>query len=104
MAVHYTKILGTRGGQDYHLTIHVSPSFNHVTDFAVVVHYASTDDPDDVIQIARIDTAHGYPHFDRLYRRDQPKERIDADVWEAAALLEENWRTYAESFEDASRE
>lgn len=104
MAVHYTKLLGTRGGRDYHLTIRVSPSFNHVTDFAVVVHCSPTDTDGREIQIARIDSTHGYTHFDRLYRRDQPKERLDVDVWEAAALLEANWRTYAESFEDVSRE
>lgn len=104
MAEHVTKLLGTRGGQDYHLTIRVSPSFNHVTDFAVVVHRSPTDTAGREIQIARIDTAHGRTHFDSLYRRGQPKERIEVDVWEAAALLEANWRTYAESFDDLARE
>lgn len=51
------------------------------------------------IQIARIDTAHGYTHFDRLYRRDEPKEELDLDFGEAIELLEENWRTYASSYE-----
>lgn len=101
MAAHYTKLLGTRGGRDDHLTIRVSPSFNHVTDFAVVVHCSPTDTDGREIQIARIDTTHGHTHFDRLYRRDQPKEQIDVDVWEAAAILEANWRTYAERFDDA---
>jgi len=55
--------------------------------------------PEREVQFARIDTTHGYTHFDRLYRRDEPKERLDVDVWGAAALLEENGRTYAESFE-----
>lgn len=100
MAEHFTQFLGNRDGRAYELTVRVSPSFDRVLDFAVVVHYSSTGTADREIQIARIDTAHGQTHFDRLYRRDQPKERIDVDVWEAATLLEKNWRTYAESFDD----
>ena len=99
MAEHFTRRLGTRGGRDYELTIRVSPSFDRVNDFAVIVHYTSNTPSEREVQIARIDTTHGYTHFDRLYRRAQPKERIDVDVWEAAALLEANWRTYAESFD-----
>lgn len=100
MANQWTKVLGIYRGRTYHLTIRVSPNSNLIRDFAAALHYSPKDDPERQIQIARIDTAHGVPHFDRLYRRDQPKERLDVDVWEAATLLEENWRTYAESFED----
>lgn len=103
MADESTEILGTYLGRTYYLTIRVSPILSRVRDFAAVVHYSSPDDPGRDIQIARIDTTHGYSHFDRLYRRDQPKERLDVDVWEAAALLEENWRTYARSFADLGR-
>ena len=41
--------------------------------------------------VARIDTEHGYTHFDRLYRRDQPKDPIDLDFWAAWAHMEANW-------------
>lgn len=102
MVEHFTKLLGTRGGRDYQLTIRVSPSFNHVDDFAVVVHYSPADSADREIQIARIDTSHDRTHFDQLYRRDQPRTRLDVDVWEAAALLVEDWRTYAAGFERTS--
>jgi hypothetical protein len=35
------------------------------------------------VQIARIDTEHGYTHFDRLYRRDQAEDPIDMGFWTA---------------------
>ena len=71
--------------------------------FAAIVHYSTVGPPEREIQIARIDTAHGHTHFDRLYRRDEPKERLDVDVWEAVALLHANWRTYAERSEELDR-
>ncbi len=69
-------------------------------DFAVMIYYkdASTEEE---VQIARVDTAHGYTHFDKLYRRDQPKEAVDWGYWEAISELMENWRVYAESYENA---
>lgn len=103
MSVHSTEQLGTFRGTPYYLTISVWPSFNSVREFAVVIHYYAAADPDEEVQIARIDTSHGYTHFDRLYRRDQPKEPIDVDVWEAAALFQANWRTYARSFEERNQ-
>lgn len=103
MSEHATSILGTFRDRTYYLTIRVTPSFNDVEEFSATVHYS---DPatDREIQIARIDTEHGYTHFDRLYRRDQQKDPIDVDVWEAATLLEENWRQYAESFHNRTGE
>jgi len=95
-----TEVLGVFRGRTYYLTIRVSPNFDRIRDFAAVVHFSVAGEPERQIQIARIDTSHGYTHFDRLYRRDQPKERLDVDVWEAVALLHANWRTYAERFDD----
>ena len=68
----YTTLLGTYRGHDYYLTVSGEPSINDVQAFAVTIHY---DDPQTrgTIEIARIDTSHGYIHFDRLYRADQPK-------------------------------
>lgn len=102
MAEHVTWTLGSYRGQPYYLTVRVTPSFDEAEDFSVTVHYADPS-TEETVQVARIDTDHGYTHFDRLYRRDRPKDPIDVDVWEAATLLEENWRRYARSFEDRSR-
>lgn len=99
-----TKIrLGTYRGRRYYLTTRVTPGFNSVEEFSVVVYYRHSRIGDSV-QIARIDTSHGFVHFDRLNRRDQPKEPIDVDVWEAAELLETNWRRYARSYDQVHRE
>jgi hypothetical protein len=49
--------------------------------------------------VARIDTDHGYTHVDRLYRRDESKERVDLDFFEAWDRLKSRWRTYAEEYE-----
>lgn len=81
----------------------MTPNFDRVREFAAILYFTGDDDTGQKIQIARIDTTHGYTHFDRLYRRDQPKEEIDVTVWEASALIEDNWRTYAESYDDLQR-
>lgn len=67
-------------------------------DFVVTVYYRD-EERDENVEIARVDTAHGFTHFDRLYRRDTPKERVEWDFWDAMDHLDRNWRTYAETFE-----
>lgn len=104
MASEWTERLGQYRGRVYYLAVRVKPGLHNVRDFAAVIYYSPENDPERKIQIARIDTTHGYTHFDRLYRRDQPKDRIDVDAWSAAALLRVNWRTYAESHDDLARE
>lgn len=84
MASEWTERLGFYRGRVYYLTVRVAPSLNNVRDFAAVIYYSPGNDPERKIQIARIDTTHGYTHFDRLFRRGQPKERVDEDVWDAA--------------------
>ncbi|MDZ7701313.1 MAG: hypothetical protein U5J98_04190 [Halobacteriales archaeon] len=91
-----------RGRTDY-LQVRATPSFDDVTDFAAAVFYRELVE-DRPVEIARIDTSHGFVHFDRLYRRDRPKDPIDLTVREAAELLESNWRTYAESHDRSHRE
>lgn len=103
LAEQSTEILGTFRGRTYYLTLRVSPDYDRVRNFAAVVHYSTAGPTERHIQIARIDTAHGYTHFDRLYRRDRPKERLDIDVWDALDLLHANWRTYAESHYELQR-
>jgi hypothetical protein len=89
--------LGEYEGRAYFLVARARPDFDDPAEFGITVGY---NDPttDESVQIARIDTAHGYTHFDGLYRRDEPKEEIDLDFWEAIEYLEENWRTYASSY------
>jgi len=75
-----------------------APDINDVVKFAVTIHYYDTD-ADETVEIARIDTAHGVTHFDKLFRRDQPKERLDIAHPEAEKRLRENWRQYARSYD-----
>ena len=98
MTDEYTEPLGHYQGYPYFLTVRAKPSFDQPREFAVVVQY---DDPETESnpEVARIDTAHGYTHFDKLYRRDQPKEPLDVDLWDAIGRLENNWRRYAESYD-----
>lgn len=99
MTVHFTDELGIYRGRRYFLHVRAEPDFDAPEDFAVVVCYRETEG-EEAVEIARVDTAHGYTRFDGLYRRDEPKERIDRGLWQAVRRLRENWRTYAESFED----
>lgn len=97
MTDHFTDELGGYRDRRYFPRVRAEPSFDAPEEFAVVVFFRETDRRA-TVEIARVDTAHGYTHFDRLYRRDEPKERVDWDLWEAVGRLRENWRTYAESF------
>lgn len=83
----------------YFVSARADPSFNSPDDFAVTLYYNDVESEDNV-QVARIGNSHGYVHFDRLYRRDEPKEEMDLTFWEAVKHIEENWRTYAKSHED----
>ncbi|MDF9744754.1 hypothetical protein NDI89_04060 [Natrinema sp. S1CR25-10] len=76
-----------------------SPSLDDVEAFAVTVYYSLSTREN--VEIARVDTAHGFTHFDRLYRRDQPKEPVEWDWQKAEEELRENWRRYAKSYDDA---
>ena len=94
----YTTLLGTYQDHDYFLPVSGEPSVNDIQEFAVTIHY---DDPKtrETVEIARIDTSHGYVHFDRLYRADQPKEPVNTETsWEAEEHLRKHWRQYAESY------
>lgn len=93
-----TNELGSHRGRDYFLHIRATPGFNDPADFAVVIYYKDASS-EETIEVAKVDQAHGYTHFDRLYRRGEPKDRVDWGIWEAAEQLRENWRTYAENFD-----
>lgn len=97
MTSEYRIDLGRYRANDYFLAIRGTPSINSPSDFSVSVAYENDDGEN--ITVARVDTSHGFVHFDRLYRRDEPKEEVDWSLDEAVYHLRENWRTYAESYE-----
>jgi hypothetical protein len=90
----YEVQVGEFRGRTYFLLVSAEPSLNHVQSFAVVLYYddAATEER---VQIARIDTSHGYTHIDKLYTERQESEPLDVDVWEAHERLESNWLRYA---------
>lgn len=90
--------LGEYRHEVYFLVGRARPSLNEPEEFAVTVYY-NDEQAEENVEIVRIDTAHGYTHIDRLYRRDEPKEPIDVGFWEAIGKLEADWRTYATSHE-----
>jgi hypothetical protein len=87
--------LGRYRGDTYSMAIRGDPDLTDPADFAVVVYYRDST-RGETVEVARIDTADGFTHIDRLYRRDEPKDPVDMDVWEAVEHFFENWRTYAE--------
>jgi hypothetical protein len=93
----YSHELGIYAGNRYLLSVRAD-DFNEPDDFCVTLYYKDAE-TDENIEVARIDTAHGYTHIDRLYRRDEPKEEFDGNVWDACEYLEENWRDFARSYE-----
>lgn len=100
----YGYRLGEYRGNVYHLTVAGEPDINDVEEFSVAVHYFD-EEREEQVQIARIDTRHGGVHFDKLYRRDQPREFLDEvdEYWEAEEKLVENWRMYAKNYESSDR-
>lgn len=99
MAQEYSYKLGSFREYQFSLQVSASPSLEETEDFAVAIYYSLPTGENK--QIARVDTAHGFAHFDRLYRRDQPKDAVDWSWQEAEDELRENWRRYAESYDDA---
>jgi hypothetical protein len=72
--------LGQYEGRTYFLVGRATPGFDDPASFAAIVAY---NDPStgDSVQVARIDTAHGETHFDRLYRRGQPSDPVNCSFW-----------------------
>lgn len=94
--------LGRYRGQPYFLSLRAEPGLNDPAEFAVVLYFSTTDG--DRRQVARIDTDHGYTHIDRLYRRDEAKDPLDVDFFEAWDHMTERWRTYAGEYEKTQRD
>lgn len=98
MAQEYGYKLGSFRGYESSLHVSASPSLENAEEFTVTVYYSLSSS--DNVEIARIDTAHGYTHFDRLYRRDRLKDPVSWDWDEAEVHLRSNWRRYAERYDD----
>jgi len=76
--------LGRYRDRPYFLSLRAEPGVNDPEEFAVVLYYDTT--AGERVQVARIDTDHGYTHIDRLYRRDESKDpRIPTTVASSGA-------------------
>lgn len=89
---------GEYHGNVYFVHVRAEPSYHSPDDFSVTLYYNEPETKSNV-QVARIDNSHGYVHIDRLYRRDEDREALDLDFWEAVEHIERRWRTYARSHE-----
>ena len=96
-------------GRDFFATIFVEPdpansdSFTVPDDadqWGISIHFQPDNPYESHLQVARIDTEHGEPHFDRLYEPDQPKEWLGTDYTyeQARQELFSNWREYADQY------
>lgn len=94
-------------GRDFFATVFVRPdpeSFEgfempaDAEEWGITIHFQPDDPFENHVEVARIDTSHGEPHFDRLYRPLQPKDWLGQDyTYEVARRdLLSNWRLYAE--------
>lgn len=104
-----TDELGLHSGRPHFLTVAVEPdptardSFDPYRDseeWCVTIHFAASLPHESDTEIARIDTCHDQPHFDRLFEPDQPKTWLPTDftLREAEILLVNGWREYAEAY------
>lgn len=100
----FTIQVGEYRSRPYFISIRADPDFENTTDFAVSLYYNDRY-TEGTVEIARIDTAHGFTHIDREYHREQPTDPIFDDlpneqaVWKAQTHLDENWRDYAKRYE-----
>lgn len=82
----YRVQVGKIGERPYLVSVSAEPSLNDIKEFAALLFYNDPESEDNV-QVAGVDTAHGYTHIDKLYAEHQGKEEMDLDVWEAQNYL-----------------
>lgn len=96
-------------GREFFLTVFVEPDPGQFDSFSVAddadewgmsVHFQPDTPYESHVEVARIDTTHGEPHFDRLYESDQPKEWLGERYAFADGRddLLSNWQSYADQF------
>lgn len=106
-----TLDLGPYRGREFFATIFVEPdpadsdAFTHPEDaeqWGISIHFQPDVPYEPHVEVARIDTAHGQPHFDRLFEQGQPKEWLGADYSyeDARRDLLSNWKQYADRYLD----
>lgn len=104
-----TDMLGEHDGTSYFLTVAVEPTpsefersdpYEDAIEWCVTIHYPGSLPNESDTQVARMDTRHGQPHFDRLFEPDQPKEWLPPDftLADAETILASRWREYAQTF------
>lgn len=104
-----TISLGPHSGREFFATVFVEPDPSEFDSFVmpsdadqwgISVHFQPDNPFDSHVEVARIDTNHGEPHFDHLYEHDQRKEWLGQNYTYAEARREllSNWRTYADEF------
>ena len=104
-----TLTLPPHRGRDFFATIFVEPDPAESESFTVPgdaeqwgmsIHFQPDDPYESQVEVARIDTAHGEPHFDRLYEPGQRKEWLGQSYTyhDAQNDLLSNWRTYADQY------
>ncbi len=74
--------LGTYDGRRYFLGGRAEPNKRQSEEFSIPVYYRDPKTESNV-EVARVDTAHGYTHFDQLYRRDRNKKPVEWSYWKA---------------------
>jgi len=95
--VEYDYEVGVKGNKVYSIVARATPDLNDPSDFSTSLIYHDRETMEKT-EIARIDNSHGKgTHIHRLYRRDEPEEPFDGDLWDAMDHLQDNWRTYARS-------
>lgn len=96
-------------GVDFFATIFVEPAPQNdeafdmpddAEEWGLTIHFQPDEPYASHIEVARIDTGHGQPHFDRLYLPQQPKEWLGQDYTyeQARQDLFSNWQRYADQF------
>ncbi|MFB6293438.1 MAG: hypothetical protein ABEH60_04170 [Halonotius sp.] len=100
-------------GRVFFLTVFVEPDPDSVDSFSVPadaeewglsLHFQPDDPIESHVEVARIDTSHGEPHFDHLYASPQRKEWLGEDYTfsDARRRLLSNWRNYADAVLDST--
>ncbi len=97
-----TYELDTYAGRPYFLAIRGNPDLESPDDFGVTVYYKDAESMER-IDVARIDTAHGYVHLDKLFLEGEPKEKMDVDLWKAVDHLIEHHPEYARKHRQLNR-
>ena len=77
------------------VTIHLMHNGHPYTDFVCQVEFPHPV-KEKTVELARIDSSHGYLHLDKLWKKEKQKERIygEPDMWRCAEMLENKWKSY----------